>query len=108
MTASPPAVSEAMAALCLCCVLLMPCAIGGLALINAGLARSRNVSHSLLSALCVLAAAAAAYFVVGGALQGFGTGGRVLILDGKAWGWIGAGRLFLGDMESAGHVASAG
>jgi Amt family ammonium transporter len=84
----------------------MPCAIGGLALINAGLARSRNVSHSLLGALCVLAAAAAAYFVVGGALQGFGTGGRVLMLDGKAWGWIGAGRLFLGDLESAGTAGS--
>src|SRR5437870_3083600 len=50
--------SETAAALCLVCILLIPCALGGLAMMAAGLGRSRNVAHSLLSALCAVGVAA--------------------------------------------------
>ncbi len=47
---------------CFVLILLVPCAGAGLALINAGLGRSRNAAHSLLSSLCVVAVAAVALF----------------------------------------------
>lgn len=56
--------------LCLVCILLVPFAIAGLTLMNAGLGRSRNAAHQLLSSLCVFAVAVAAYFVCGFAFQG--------------------------------------
>jgi hypothetical protein len=36
--------------LCFLCALMVPCAIAGLALINAGLGRSRSAAHSLVGA----------------------------------------------------------
>ncbi len=64
-------VTETTAAFCLLCLLLMPCALAGLAVINAGLGRSRNVAHSLLSTLCVAGVAALVYFAAGSAWQGY-------------------------------------
>jgi Amt family ammonium transporter len=80
-------------AFCLFCILLIPCAIAGLALINAGLGRSKNVAHSLLASLCVASVAALVYFAYGEALQGYpGRPERVFTVGGKTWSWIGAGR----------------
>ncbi|MGD0498848.1 MAG: hypothetical protein ABSC23_10485 [Bryobacteraceae bacterium] len=97
MTPLPaPVLSEAAAALCFFCVLLIPCALGGLALINAGLGRSRNVAHSLLSALSVVALAGVTYFAIGFARQGYPGGpARVFWAAGKAWNWIGSERFLL-------------
>ena len=91
-----PLLSDVAAALCLVCILLIPCALGGVALTNAGLGRSRNVAHSLLSALCIIACAVVTYFVVGCAWQGYlGRQSRVLLVGGKTWSWIGAERFLL-------------
>jgi Amt family ammonium transporter len=94
----PPAVllSETGAALCILFALLTPAAAAGLALINAGLGRSRNGAHALLSGLCLLALAALMYFLTGFAWQGYPGGPEhTLLIGGKAWSWIGAGRFLL-------------
>lgn len=107
MPPSAPAFSEMTAVFCFLCVLLIPCAVAGLALINAGLGRSRNVAHSLLSALCVTALSAVIYFAVGSAWQGYtGRQERVLLVAGKTWGWIGAERFLLRGVEFDGTCYS--
>lgn len=82
--------------LCLVCVFLCPLAIAGLALINAGLGRSRNAGHAMLSSFCIFFVAVAAYFVCGYAWQGSAAGGfHALHIGGKAWNVIGSGHFFL-------------
>ena len=56
--------------LCLVFILVVPLAISGLALINAGLGRSRSAAHATTSALCVVSTAALVYFVCGFAASG--------------------------------------
>jgi len=56
--------------LCLVFILLVPLAIAGLALINAGLGRSRSAAHAITTALCVVSTAALVYFVCGFAAAG--------------------------------------
>lgn len=56
--------------LCLGFILLVPLAIAGLALINAGLGRSRSAAHAITSSLCVVSVAALVYFVCGFAAAG--------------------------------------
>ena len=69
----------------------MPCAAAGLAMIDSGLARSRNAAHSILGALCVLSVAALVYFVVGFAWQGYaGRPAHIWFIAGKPWNWLGA------------------
>ena len=68
MTA-PSVLSEAASVLCLASIVITPCAAAGLAIVNAGLGRSRNAAHAMLSALCVLGVAAAAYCAIGFSLQ---------------------------------------
>jgi len=57
-------------ALCLVFLLLVPLAIVGLSLINAGLGRSRSAAHFMTSFLCVIGIAVLIYFFWGYALQG--------------------------------------
>lgn len=77
-------------------MLLMPCAIAGLGLINAGLGRSRNVAHSLLSTICITASAALSYFAVGFAWQGYlGRQSHIWMIYGKPWSWIGSEKFLL-------------
>ena len=52
-------------ALCLVFILLVPFAIAGLTLINAGLGRSRSAAHAMTGSLCVVAVAVFMYFIVG-------------------------------------------
>jgi ammonium transporter, Amt family len=100
VTALPsPVLSEA-AALCFLSILLIPCALAGSAVITAGLGRSRNVAHTLLSALCIVASAGISYFVFGFAWQGYlGRPSRVFVLGGNAWGWIGSEPFLLRGIE---------
>jgi len=56
--------------LCLVFVVLVPFTIAGLALMNAGLGRSRSASHSMTTALCVMGTAMLTYFVFGSAVHG--------------------------------------
>jgi Amt family ammonium transporter len=89
---------DAATLLCLVCILLIPIAIAGLALINAGLGRSRNSAHLLLSSLGVFSVAIAAYFLCGFAIQGApGDSSYYFVAGYKQWSWISAGRfLFRG------------
>jgi ammonium transporter, Amt family len=96
MPIAPPVLSEAAVAVCFFCILIAPCALGGVALINAGLGRSRSVAHTLLTSLSVLSVAALAYFVLGAALQSYpGQPAWRVIVRGEAWNWLGAEPWFL-------------
>ena len=55
------AISESRAVLCLFCIFLVPLAISGIAIINAGLGRSHSAGHALLTSISVFAVAAGAY-----------------------------------------------
>ena len=91
-----PAVFQIAWLTCMIFILLIPCAIAGLALMNAGLGRSRSAAHSMTSSLCVIAIAVLAYFVCGFAWQGFaGPAAQVAATSGKGWSWIGSGPFFL-------------
>ncbi len=95
------------AVLCLGCVLLVPLAIAGLTLMNAGLGRSRNAAHQILTSLCVVSAAVAAFFVCGFAFQGApGSTHYWFEAARKEWNWIGAGRFFLRDIAFDGSSRS--
>lgn len=71
MTSGPGENYQLSFALCLGFTLLVPFAIAGVALINAGLGRSRNAAHAMTSALCVICVAVLVYFVCGFAIQGY-------------------------------------
>ena len=76
-------------------ILLIPFAIAGLILINAGLIRSRSTAHVLVSSLCAGATAVLVYLAWGVSLQSFAGGPAGLWhMAGREWNVIGAGRLF--------------
>ena len=86
-----PFLSGLRTAACVACLTVAPLAGAGLALINAGLGRSRNAAHSMMAALCVISVAAGLYFVCGRALQGFPGGlAHSFVAGGKPWDWLGA------------------
>ncbi len=93
---SPVNLTEAGAALCLVCILLVPFAWAGLTLVNAGFGRGRSAAHSMLSAMCVLAVAVLVYLSVGFSLQGFAGGpDHTLTLGGRSWSILGSGRAMM-------------
>ncbi len=86
-----PELSDITLALCASLILLVPLAAAGLALINAGLGRSRSAAHAMLGSLCVLAVTALTYFVCGWSWQGVAGGSaHSVTLAGKSWSWLGA------------------
>lgn len=94
LTVAP--LSDSATMLAAAAILLMPLAIAGVAIINTGLARSRNAAHLMMTGLCVVGVAAVAYVVCGFSWQGFPAGpGRLLTVSGKAWDWIARQPLFL-------------
>jgi len=52
--------------------LLIPLAMAGLAILNAGLTRSRSTSHILLASLCAVSVAMLAFVIVGFSVAGNG------------------------------------
>jgi Amt family ammonium transporter len=77
-------------------IVLVPLAPMGLALLNAGLNRSRSAAQALLGSLCVMAVAAVAYCVVGWSLEGFaGSAAHSVWLGGASWNWVAARPMFL-------------
>jgi Amt family ammonium transporter len=93
--------------LVLACLLPIPLAIAGMALVNAGLGRSRSASHAMLASLMVISVAAAAYFVCGFAMQGFAGGpARTIVAAGKQWSWVAAQPVFLRGLPLDGSPAS--
>jgi len=70
--------------------------LAGLALINTGLSRSRSAAHSMMSTLCVIGVAAAAYFVTGFAWEGYSDlPSHTVSIFGKQWSLLAAGHFFL-------------
>jgi Amt family ammonium transporter len=83
-------------ALCFLLILMVPLAAAGLALIHAGLGRSRSAAHAMLSSVCVMAVAALVYAIVGFSWQGaVGSPEHVFRVGTKTWSWIAAEPLFL-------------
>ncbi len=83
--------SEIQIASCVFFLLLAPLAGAGMAMITAGLGRSRNAAHSMMAALCVVSVAACVYFVCGRAFQGYAGGvAHSITIGGKQWDWLGA------------------
>jgi len=99
--------TEVASALCLVMILLVPLAALGLALMNTGLGRSRSAAHTMLTALCMVATAALAYFVCGFSWQGVaGHAARVFTVNGKPWSWTGAEPPFFGGLPLDGSAPS--
>lgn len=89
------------------CVLLVPLAIAGISLINAGLGRSRSAAHAMAGSLCVFAVATVVYFAFGFALQGYpGRPAHIIMAAGKPWDWVAGERFFFRGLELDGSAAS--
>ena len=102
-----PGLSDVAQVLCAALILAVPLAAAGLALINAGLGRSRSAAHAMLSSVCVLAVAFLVYFVCGFSWQGLpGLPAHVFTLAGKPWNWIGAEPFFLRGLPLDGSRAA--
>jgi Amt family ammonium transporter len=80
--------------LCLLCILLIPLATAGLALMHQGLGRSRSAAHAMVATLCVLAVTSLVFVLFGISVAGSnGSSSYSLVLGGSSWDWIGAGHL---------------
>src|SRR5260370_19104696 len=104
---SPSPLREMPLVFCVFLTLLVPLAAAGLALINAGLGRSRSAAHSIMAALRVMAVAAIVYFICGFAWQGFiGRPAHIMMVGGKPWNWIAAVPFFFRGLQLDGSAAS--
>jgi Amt family ammonium transporter len=91
-----PVLSDMAQALCGALVLLVPLAGAGLALMNAGLGRSRSAAHAMLASILVMAVAVLVYFVCGWSWQSYpGRPAHAFTLAGTSWSWIAAEPFFL-------------
>ncbi len=94
-------------ALCVFCLLLIPFACAGIALINTGLGRSRSAAHAMLASLCAVAIAAGVYWVWGFALVGGrGSPAHVITLAGKSWNLFSAEPWFFRGVQFDGSSTS--
>ncbi len=87
-------------------LLLAPFAIGGVALINVGLGRSRSAAQALLGNLAIFSVAIVVFALIGAMLTGnpagtLGGTGHTFQLAGKPWNWIGAGPAFLSGLSAS-------
>ena len=97
-----PVVSEAAFAVTLVLLILAPLAIAGVALINAGLGRSRSAAQALLGNVAIFAVAAIVFVLVGATFTGLSDGPSHLFhLAGKSWNWLGEGSFFLAGFSTA-------
>lgn len=93
--------SDATLALVFLLSLLVPFGMAGLVLLNCGLGRARAATHTVMASLCVTAIAALICVMWGFAFQGFADhSGRVLLIAGKTWSWLGAEPSFLRGMTA--------
>ena len=77
--------------LCLVCILLVPLATAGLALIHQGLGRSRSAAHAMLATLCAVSIAAIVFVLIGSAWAGYAGGAAHNVqFAGRTWDWLGA------------------
>jgi Amt family ammonium transporter len=88
-------------------IFLTPLAAAGLALMNAGLTRSRSAAHTMLASLLIFAVAAIAFLIFGFAWEGFpGRPAHAMLIGGKAWDWIAAEPFFFRGLRLDGSPAS--
>jgi len=85
--------------LALALLLLAPLALGGVALINTGLGRSRSAAQSLLGSLAVVSVAVIAFALASGFADG--SSGHVFQFAGKPWNWLGNGPFVLRGLSLA-------
>ncbi len=102
MTPTPAApLTEAAFSLTLGLLLVAPLAIAGVALINAGLGRSRSAAQAMLGSLGLISVAILVFALVGSAFaNGFSGTGHVFHLGGKVWNWAGTGPLALSGFDA--------
>jgi len=82
-------------AVCLLCILLVPLATAGLALIHQGLGRSRSAAHAMFATLCALSITAIVFVLVGFSWAGYAGGAaHTFHLVGKDWNVLGAEPFF--------------
>jgi ammonium transporter, Amt family len=94
---------DAVFALTLALLVLAPLAIAGVALINAGLGRSRSAAQALLGNLAIIAVTGIVFAIVGSAFAGVlpGGAGHTFHLAGKPWTWLGTGPFLLSGLNTA-------
>jgi Amt family ammonium transporter len=81
--------------LSLLCIILIPLAAAGLALIHQGLGRSRSAAHAMLATLCSLSITAIVFVLIGSAWAGYPGGlAHTFQLAGKHFDWLGAEPFF--------------
>ena len=92
---------------CMVLVAMVPLALAGLILMNAGLGRTRSAAHSMLASMASIAVAALAYCVLGFAWEGI-AGGPVhtLTIAGRHWDWIAAAPFCLRGLTPAATQAN--
>ncbi len=91
-----PSLSQTSAVLCFLSILLVPVGVMGLAMVNAGLGRSRSAAHVMLASLCVFGVAAIVYVAIGFSWQGAsGRPAHLVTVGGKTWNWIASEPFFL-------------
>jgi ammonia channel protein AmtB len=91
-----PLTADVSIALALPLLLLSPLAIAGLALVNAGLGRSRSAAQSVLGSLVLVSVAVLVFALIGATFaDGFAGPGHVFQLSGKPWNWAGTGPIAL-------------
>ncbi len=91
--------------LCLLCIMLMPLAAAGLALIHQGLGRSRSAAHAMLATLCAFGVSAIIYILSG--LPSAGLAGNPVhsfMAAGFHWDWLGGTPFF----ATGGSAADSG
>jgi Amt family ammonium transporter len=87
---------------CFLCILLVPLATAGLALIHQGLGRSRSAAQAMLATLCALSVAAIVFVLVGASLAGFAGGAsHGVVVQHLRWDWLGAEPLFAHGLRNA-------
>lgn len=105
MNSSPtlaPVLSDAAFALTLALLLIAPLAIAGVALINAGLGRSRSAAQALLGNVAIFAVAAIAFVLLGATFAGLPGGpSHLFYIAGKPWSWLGEGSFFFTGFSAA-------
>jgi Amt family ammonium transporter len=81
--------------LCLVCIMLIPLAMAGLALIHQGLGRSRSAAHAMLGTLCAVAISAIVFVLFGFSWTGVAGGpAHSFAAGGAHWDWLGAAPFF--------------
>jgi Amt family ammonium transporter len=94
-------------AVCLLCIVLVPLATAGLALIHQGLGRSRSAAHAMFATLCALSVTAIVFVFIGFSWAGYAGGAaHTFHLVGKDWNLLGAEPFFAASLNPAANPAA--